>query len=321
MLDQCTAALHQCRLFESSDLEETEDRIGKVMQPHRLHPAAPLGTLHRAHMDYLALPSIGVGVIEFGEMKLKLEQIRGYHLLIFSARGRAELRSGRDELTARAARGACLAPGDSLHAHFTADCEQFVIRIDAAAMRRHAGTQNPRLTFSLELGAGHVAPWINVIRAMLADPVTVKLIQQDRRVATDYENLFFSTLLASQALVNDTGRSGAAPATVKRAEDYIDAHFSEALTLPMIAEAAGVPVRTLLASFRRFRNTTPIQHLHQRRLHAARAALLRAGAHDSVLAIALDAGFSHLGRFAAAYSSRYGEKPSHTLHRAARYSS
>ena len=47
------------------------------------------------------------------------------------------------------------------------------------------------------------------------------------------------------------------PRTVRRAEAFIVEHACEPLTLADIANAAGVPVRTLLHSFRRFRNVSP----------------------------------------------------------------
>jgi len=44
-----------------------------------------------------------------------------------------------------------------------------------------------------------------------------------------------------------------------------------------------------------------------------RQALLHADSEASVTSIASDAGFTHLGRFAILYRSRFGESPSETL--------
>ncbi|MFG6564463.1 helix-turn-helix domain-containing protein [Sulfitobacter sp. 1A13421] len=60
---------------------------------------------------------------------------------------------------------------------------------------------------------------------------------------------------------------------------------------------------------------TPWEHLTAIRLTKARARLL-SGAGGSVTAIALDCGFSHLGRFAQSYRRKYNEAPSATLARA-----
>ncbi|MFD2500703.1 helix-turn-helix domain-containing protein [Rhizorhabdus histidinilytica] len=86
------------------------------------------------------------------------------------------------------------------------------------------------------------------------------------------------------------------------------------MSLSDIAAAAGVPARTLLDSFKHFRQTSPIRYLKDVRLDNARERLRQRGA-DTIAQVALDAGFAHLGRFAADYSKRFGELPSDTQRR------
>ena len=315
MLTGCTAPMRQYRLFESSDVEETEARIAEVMQPHRLNPVTSQRG-HAGHMDFLRMPSIGIGVIGFGQMGLVLDEVEDYHLMIFCTKGRARLTSGKSRVIASNDQGACLAPGDPLKGDFTPDCEQLVFRVDAQAMRRYTGLRNPRLPQLLDLHHPSFGPWANIVRMMVSDAPTLDLIGRDERVAADFETLFFTTLLASGVQREDDRFVGAAPGPVRRAESYIDAHYGNALTLPEIAEAAGVPVRTLLTGFRRFRGTSPMKYLLDRRLDEARERLVTARECETVLDCALDVGFAHLGRFAARYSERFGESPSQTLRRA-----
>jgi transcriptional regulator GlxA family with amidase domain len=56
--------------------------------------------------------------------------------------------------------------------------------------------------------------------------------------------------------------------------------------------------------------------LNAMRLDAARNALISARPMDTVTTVALGSGFAHLGRFARAYTERFGERPSDTLKRA-----
>lgn len=103
------------------------------------------------------------------------------------------------------------------------------------------------------------------------------------------------------------------PRHVKRAIDYMHANISRAITLDEIAVACGVSVRTLHAGFRDFRMTTPIAYLQHLRFEAARKELLLGELDASVRAVALKWGFTHMGRFASLYRSRFGEFPSQTL--------
>jgi len=107
-----------------------------------------------------------------------------------------------------------------------------------------------------------------------------------------------------------------APAFVKRVEEYIEEHADEALTIVDLAEYVGVSSRSLFAGFRRFRDTTPMNHLKEVRLKRVHDALLNGWAGDTtVTREAMRWGFSHLGHFATAYKRRFGESPSETLTR------
>ncbi len=110
----------------------------------------------------------------------------------------------------------------------------------------------------------------------------------------------------------------ATPGIIRRAEDFIRAHLEAPIALHDIAQAAGCSVRSLQIGFRRFRDTTPLAAIRQARLAAARDALAQAGAGDTVTTIALRFGFTHPGRFAAAYRAAFGEAPQATRRQAGR---
>lgn len=306
--------LRRFRLFESDDVEETQSRISEVMQPHRLRPIGP--ARRRSRMDFMKVRSIGIGAISFGRMGLDLDHVGDYHLMIFCRRGQARLRSGRQEFEATAQRGVCLAPGDPLNAEFSPDCEQVVMRIAAGAMRRHSGLKSPRLPAGIDLHDSAFAAWLAFLRGTLTNGDLVQLLASDPQVSADYEAMFYSTLLAGSAVAGkDGGMLAPAPATVRRAEAFIDANYASPLTLDDVASAAGVPVRTLLEGFRRFRPDSPMRYLRNRRLDAARQLLLARRSGERTISVAMDVGFGHYGRFAAAYFQRFGEKPSDTSRR------
>jgi AraC-like DNA-binding protein len=61
------------------------------------------------------------------------------------------------------------------------------------------------------------------------------------------------------------------------------------------------------------RGQSPLEWVNARRLAAARARLLKGPGGIGISSVALDCGFTHLGRFSAAYRQAYGELPSATL--------
>ena len=72
----------------------------------------------------------------------------------------------------------------------------------------------------------------------------------------------------------------AAPANVKRAEEFMRANAREPLTIEAIANAGGAAFALLQLAFRSFRGTTPMASLQRIRLEAARVGdiALRSGA-------------------------------------------
>ncbi|MEV0598098.1 AraC family transcriptional regulator [Streptomyces sp. NPDC050315] len=105
------------------------------------------------------------------------------------------------------------------------------------------------------------------------------------------------------------------PRPVKRAIDAMQADPAHPFTVRELARIAGVAPRSLQAGFQRHMETTPMTYLRALRLERAHRDLTRPGSPDTVTEVAVRWGFTHLGRFAAAYQARYGTLPSQA-HRA-----
>lgn len=102
---------------------------------------------------------------------------------------------------------------------------------------------------------------------------------------------------------------------VRRVEETIAANAASPITLTDLAELAGTSIRVLQSLFRRHRGYTPMAFLRARRFEIARARLA-SGEAATIAAIAMDCGFTHLGRFSTEYRARFGERPSETRRRA-----
>jgi AraC-like DNA-binding protein len=105
------------------------------------------------------------------------------------------------------------------------------------------------------------------------------------------------------------------PGVVRRAERFIIDYADAQIAISDVAHHLGISLRSLQAGFRQWRETTPTAFLRRVRLQLVRDELLRSAKEASVTAVALQHGFSHLGRFSAQYRSAFGEDPSATLRR------
>ncbi|MGY1615732.1 AraC family transcriptional regulator [Geodermatophilus sp. SYSU D00691] len=144
----------------------------------------------------------------------------------------------------------------------------------------------------------------------LAEPLVAAQLAE--LVAAAALAAFPNTTLTSGYL---PGTGAVAPAVVRRAVAFIDAHASLPITVSDIARAAGVGPRALQLAFARHLGLSPMGYVRRVRMEGAYRELQAADptAGDTVAAIAGRWGFARPDRFAAAYRAAYGVPPSRTL--------
>ena len=104
------------------------------------------------------------------------------------------------------------------------------------------------------------------------------------------------------------------PQIVNRVEAFLQDHFDEPIYMSQLCSVTGVSERSLRNACHAVCGTSPKRYLTRRRMEAVRRALAAARpGQDTVTRIATDYGFFELGRFAATYTSLFGERPSDTL--------
>ena len=105
----------------------------------------------------------------------------------------------------------------------------------------------------------------------------------------------------------------------RRAADFLHAHCREPLSIAEICAAVGANRRTLHLGFREVFGVTPMAYLTALRLNGVRAKLLNSDARDlTITQVAMNWGFSHLGRFSINYRAHFGESPSAMVRRVGR---
>lgn len=107
------------------------------------------------------------------------------------------------------------------------------------------------------------------------------------------------------------------PGYVAAARAFIESHSREDLGMELVARKVGISTRQLTSAFQDHLGTSPAQFLRKVRLEKARQSIenARHSSAATVSSIAVDSGFSHLGRFSEYYAQKYGEQPSETLRR------
>jgi AraC-like DNA-binding protein len=109
---------------------------------------------------------------------------------------------------------------------------------------------------------------------------------------------------------------GSAPWQVRRAEEYIEAHWDQPITVEALALATNSSARSVFHSFRRSRGYSPMAFVKLVRMRHARKMLMHPLPTTSVTDVAFACASSNLGHFAKDYCTLFGERPSETLNAA-----
>lgn len=157
------------------------------------------------------------------------------------------------------------------------------------------------------------ASWIRMFEYL---EESAAALDDDQLVRAELARHAAATTLTTFTTSMDSGRhrpaqTAPAPATVRRALDYIAENAHRPITVDDIAAAVHMSTRGLQYAFRRALDMTPAECLRQARLDGAHREL-RSGASSGVAAVARRWGFAHPSRFAVAYRDAFGVLPSVT---------
>jgi AraC-like DNA-binding protein len=306
-------------VVRTRDPDKLADELAPVAAGVRFEATAAGGLA--AEVRAWRLPRVGLVGFEFDHGRALFGEERDFVALTVPLAGRLEFRLGR--------RVEECVPGE-VHvspAHEPFDCRTaprsrfLAASLDDGLVRSHAralgGDGRARAIHSSRLVSSNAkcASFFRYLRWLSQESQREGSALAVPLVASEAEVLL-AALLVEACWPPGAAREKGARAALRRAEEFLVARLETAVSLPEVAAAAGVSIRTLTRAFHRKHGFGPIGFLRRCRLQAARRDLLAAEpGYESVTQVALRYGFAHLGRFAGEYSKAFRESPSETLRR------
>jgi AraC-like DNA-binding protein len=171
---------------------------------------------------------------------------------------------------------------------------------------------NKHLETGVRAGQRMIAAMTGVVRATHQHP---ELLEDVRNVAGAQSWLLEALVGCAEHAEADESHEAnlLRDACVHRAIELVD-EASLPMTALQLAAAVGVSQRTLEHGFRGLLGVTPAVYLRVHRMNRANHELAHGDpSSTTVTHVALKWGFSHPGRFSAAYRALFGESPSQTL--------
>lgn len=316
--------LQQYAQLQSSDLDQVQTHVSKVLCPHDLHLQHHKESLN-TELYYRAAPRLGFGRLRYGAaVHIRPQPLKTFYLLQIPISGYEQIHVKNKQLNSNLHSATMLNPEQEFEMSHSDQANKLFIRICKQSLelffelhyqRPLQGKLEFTPLFSLNSEAGKS---LQRVLYWQFHEASEGVLFQSPLAIQQLENTFFSSLLAiwthNQHIPTVHSLT---PHNIKRAKDYIQQHLTQPLSVHQIAQFAGISTRSLYTGFKEFVGLSPMQYVKQQRLHLAHQQLQQADpSHTTVTEIALLAGFSHLGQFALDYQRVFGARPSHTLQKA-----
>jgi AraC-like DNA-binding protein len=311
----------------TSNLDEARTVLGKHFYSNFVDVLSP-STALRARLDVMPLGRVTVGDLRMGtDVQVKFGELGAYHVDV-PLSGRLVWRQGRSgSQLADVNRAAVFQPaGDTVLERWEGDCRLLAVKVDCDVLQRQLSRMidrpvaaAPVLSPQLRLSRGPGASWVRLV-GLLADSTSdpAAIAHHPLIGARFQEAVISGLLLATNHQYRDQLERSAgplpAPRAIRRAIEALHADPQRPWTSALLAETAGVSVRSLQDGFQRYVDTSPMRYLKDLRLDRVHDDLGAADPdRETVAQVASRWGFLHLGRFAAAYRERFGVRPSESL--------
>lgn len=325
------------RILSTDDLDQARTAVSSTYLPNHLTQLShqPLQSSLNANEDY----DVTVGYLTYrSEVSLQMPPSRDFYHVNQTVGGHTDAwRDGRQSAqTSGRSSGVVLLPDQLSRVSWSSDAEQVIFRFSRRRLERHLARLIGRdvvdpiqFALGLDLRTPAGSGLYSSAMQMVSELDRLKSASGFADMIRPMEELIMTQLLYASDhnyRVYLEPAVGAPSDGVQRApriddrrlreiRDYLESKLSENITFEELALVGSLSIRRLHSLFQSSLGTTPRNYILQRRLERARAELEKSGSADSVSSIASKCGFTHLGRFAAAYRQKFGELPSATLGR------
>jgi AraC-like DNA-binding protein len=319
----CQDARVQTDIVRTGNLDEAIAAVGRVYCPHRVMPQGPVRSVDAE----LAVTRVGGQPIVYLRYSTPVTIDAGHFpdllLMMSASSGAANAVQSRRACAWRAGQTMPLSPGRDTVLNFDRAFAQTSLRVEIGRLERMcARWLGHPLERSIQFQLQPFDPsfekiWQDAMRMVSTLGAAGTLIP--RGASDSLDEFLLSLILHGHPHNFSTELSrpfdAAAPRLVLAAEEMFRERAASGTTVTEVARDLGVSVRSLQLGFRQSRETTPSAFLRTLRLEAAHRALSAGANTQSVTDVALGIGFTHIGRFSAAYKAAFGETPVMTLRR------
>lgn len=253
------------------------------------------------------------------EVRIVSERLHDIYHLQFILRGQCSYRLGQQNISLSPGQLMLINPDDPVDLTYSKDCEKFILRLPMQLL--HAICTEHQWQPPQEGVRFKPVPYrFNDLGSLLS---LLDLICQEAESELFQPQLYshYGRVIATKLMTmldHNVTLEKPMPVDVcfERLVQYIEDNIRSDLSVEKLAAQARVSTRSIYNLFDKHARTTPKHFIRQRKLQAVHRAMLDPNYQfANITALALEYGFTHLGRFAEIYRETFGMLPSEALRR------
>jgi AraC-like DNA-binding protein len=318
--------LQRFPVFSTSDPEEFRDALLTRFGATRAEVKYPAGLLAKGNLVQLHSIGLVYGACSSAVLVNYPEADRFRMLTAVTGKGQAAVGSKTVALDTH--QSCIVSPGQSTGLTTEAGHDWFNLRIDPSAFEQKLACllgARPSGKLEFEPAVNRDDPQVQnlwrLVRFFSKQLEAASVAFSDLALRELEQAILVSFLCANRHTFShllDREARDIVPSHVRRVEEFIEAHWDQAITIERLVEETGVGARAIFRAFQQVRGYSPMAFARMVRLRRARELLSAHDPETSVTSVAFACGFGNLGHFARDYREAFGERPSATLARAMR---
>lgn len=310
-------------IADGQDFDLARSVVSDIFVNHRIRSSCA-ASLRPINVSCRRLSSISLCYFDYGRsLEIEPDVFEDFYLLLIPLEGGSQARCGSRTYQGGTGTSMILPAEQETSILWSDMTRKLVVQIDRRKLTGKLESflgdslpHSPRFSMEAQDVLFPTSPLRQSLQAMLSIACAPELPGKNLMLPAFEDAFFASVLHFHQSDMSDAIRDGAfssaCPKAVRRAERYIEAHLADPICIEDLAQAAGVPERSLFDGFRRFREMSPMRYVRFLRLHQVNRILREGDCGQPIAEIAATWGFGHPGRFASEYTKQFGESPSET---------
>ncbi|MDO6443405.1 MULTISPECIES: AraC family transcriptional regulator [unclassified Marinobacter] len=297
--------------------EEVSSFVNKHIGHHKLEMLEEQE--QKSRLSFREFAGFGLSQISYGNrVRVKSPELESiYHLQVVT-KGECVWRQAGEQMRISSGQGLMVNPYEKIDLEYSEDCEKLIIKVPEQALVNardvslgrlpDKGIRFNRAPIDLRL----CPPLVKIIEAVFSEFDDAE-DEDISAVGAPYRDIILKKLLkAFPSNWSCQDNAVVCSPSLEKMIRYIEENVQRNIGIEELSDVSNMSVRSIYNAFSKAYSTTPKCYIKQLKLQNLRADLLR-GRCRNVTQIALDYGFSHLGRFSSDYRKSFGELPSETM--------